>query len=89
MMDLIRRTLEDEEKTEASIKLSIGLIGDLADTYPTGQIKEYLLSDWVAVALKTKSRLNPETRKTVRWAREVCLLFTPRLNGVLKVAIRW
>jgi importin subunit beta-1 len=71
MMDLIRRTLEDEDKTEAALKLAIGLVGDLADTFPTGEIKEFLLADWVALALKNKSRVSSESRKTMRWAREV------------------
>lgn len=71
MMDLIRRTLEDDEKTETALKLSIGLIGDLADTFPNGQIKEFLLTDWVAIALKNKSRVSAETKRTMRWAREV------------------
>lgn len=71
MMDLIRRTLEDEDKTEAALKLAIGLVGDLADTFPNGDVKEFLLADWVAFSLKNKSRVSSETRKTMRWAREV------------------
>lgn len=71
MMDLIRRALEDEDKTEAALKLAVGTIGDLADTFPGGEIKEFLLADWVAVALKNKSRLSSDSKKTMRWAREV------------------
>ncbi|KIJ47360.1 hypothetical protein M422DRAFT_59555 [Sphaerobolus stellatus SS14] len=71
MLDLIRRSLEDEDKTENAIKLGVGLIGDLADTFPNGQIKEFLLTDWIAAALKAKSRVSPETKKTMRWAREM------------------
>jgi len=71
MLDLIRRTLDDEEKTDAATKLAVGLIGDLADTFPNGQIKEFLLTDWVAAALKNKMRVSAETKKTMRWAREV------------------
>lgn len=70
-MDLIRRALEDEDKTEAALKLAVGLIGDLADTFPGGEIKEFLLADWVAIALKNKSRVSSESRKTMRWARDV------------------
>ncbi|KAF8513401.1 armadillo-type protein [Gautieria morchelliformis] len=71
MMDLIRRALEDEDKTEAAVKLAVGLIGDLADMFPNGEIKEFLLADWVAIALKNKSRLSSDSKKTMRWAREM------------------
>lgn len=71
MLDLVRRTFDDDERTDAAMKLGFGLIGDLADTFPNGQIKEYLLADWIALSLKNKSRLSPETKKTMRWAREV------------------
>ena len=70
-MDLIRRALEDEDKTDAALKLAVGLIGDLADTFSNGEIKEFLLADWVAIALKNKSRVSSESKKTMRWAREV------------------
>lgn len=73
-MDLIRRALEDEDRTEAALKLAVGLIGDLADTFPSGEIKEFLLADWVAIALKNKSRVSSESRKTMRWAREASIV---------------
>lgn len=71
MLELVQRCLADSERTESSIKLAIGLLGDLADAFPNGQIKPYLLADWIANELRLKSRVSPETKKTVRWAREV------------------
>lgn len=56
------------------MKLCIGLIGDLADAFPDGQIKQFLLAEWIMTELRTKGRMPSETRKTLRWAREVCLL---------------
>ena len=73
MLELVQRCLGDSEKTESTVKLAIGLVGDLADTFPNGQIKQFLLHDWLANELRTKSRLAPETKKTLRWAREVCV----------------
>ncbi|KAI8972612.1 ARM repeat-containing protein [Trametes punicea] len=71
ILELIQRCLADSERTENTIKLAVGLIGDLADAFPNGQIKQYLLSDWIASELRMKSRVSPETKKTVRWAREM------------------
>jgi len=53
--------------------LSYGIIGDLADCFPDGQIKHLLLQNWVVSELRTKQRMPAETKKTMRWAREVRL----------------
>ena len=42
------------------------------DAADDGQIKQYLLQQWVVSELRTKQRMVPETKKTLRWAREVC-----------------
>lgn len=60
----------DEDHSETALKQSAGLIGDLADTFPNGQLKEVLLQDWVAGLVRTKIR-NPDVKKTLRWAREM------------------
>lgn len=63
------------------MRLSYGLLGDLADCFPSGEIKQLLLANWVASELRSKHRMPAETRKTMRWAREVRLPFpsTPRI----------
>jgi len=71
MLKLVRQAYE-EEGTDLTLKTGAGLIGDLAETFPNGQLKELLLSDWVVVMLKTKTR-NADLKKTLRWAREVSL----------------
>ncbi len=72
ILELVQRCLLDSEKTETTIKLAVGLIGDLADAFPNGQIKQLLLADWIANELRVKGRLPPETKRTLKWAREVC-----------------
>ncbi|CDO70451.1 hypothetical protein BN946_scf184999.g92 [Trametes cinnabarina] len=71
MLELVQRCLADSERTENTIKLAVGLLGDLADAFPNGQIKQLLLAEWIANELRMKSRVSPETKKTVRWAREM------------------
>lgn len=56
------------------MRLSYGLLGDLADSFPAGQLKQLFLSNWVAQELRSKHRMPPETKKTMRWAREVRLI---------------
>jgi len=71
MLDLIRRTLDDEEHTVPGVTSSFGLMGDLADAFSDGQIKDQLLVDWVAAAFKNKSRIPSESRNSLRYAREM------------------
>lgn len=74
-MELIQRCLADEERPESVVKLALGLVGDLADAFPNGEIKAYLLTEWLAQALRQKTRLSGDTKKTVRWAREVSNIY--------------
>lgn len=71
MLKLVRQAYEGEG-ADLTLKTAAGLIGDLAETFPNGQLRELLLSDWVVVMLKTKTR-NADLKKTLRWAREVSL----------------
>ncbi|KAG5653924.1 hypothetical protein H0H81_009281 [Sphagnurus paluster] len=71
ILELIQRCLTDEERTDSLMRLSFGLLGDLADSFPGGQLKQLLLNNWVAAELRSKNRMPPETKKTMRWAREM------------------
>ncbi|KAF5352963.1 hypothetical protein D9758_007879 [Tetrapyrgos nigripes] len=71
VLDLIQRCLVDDERTDSLMKLCYGLLGDLADALKDGQIKQLLLQPWVATELKARQRMSPDTKKTMRWAREM------------------
>ena len=53
-----------------------GLIGDLADSFPNGQLKRLLLQEWFASELRNKRGLSAEAKKTMRWAKEVSHVLT-------------
>ena len=72
ILDLVNRCVADEERTDALMRLAYGLIGDLADCFPNGEIKQLLLANWIAAEFRTRHRMPDETKKTLRWAREVC-----------------
>jgi importin subunit beta-1 len=71
IFELVQRCLSDEDRTDAIAKLSFGLIGDLADMFNQGQIKQLLLAEWLATELRNRARLSNETKKTLRWAKEM------------------
>ncbi|KAG1810303.1 karyopherin Kap95 [Suillus fuscotomentosus] len=71
ILELVHQCLADEERSDSIVKLSFGLIGDLADCFPNGQIKEHLLEEWIAHEFRSKRGMQQETKKTLRWAREM------------------
>lgn len=75
ILELIQRCLGDDDRSEAIVKLSFGLLGDLADCFPNGQLKQILLSEWIASDLRNKRGISQETKRTMRWAREVRLVY--------------
>jgi len=89
ILELVQRCLADDERTEAVVKLAYGLLGDLADCFPNGEIKQLLLSEWIASELRTKLRMPSETKKTLRWAREVCFPSTSSRSLLTCTSYRW
>jgi len=66
-------TLTDQDRSETILRSAIGLLGDLAEAFPNGQLKEPLNSPWVGDLLKAgRTKLGgSETKKVAKWAREV------------------
>jgi hypothetical protein len=58
------------------VKLAFGLIGDLADSFPNGQLKQLLLQEWIANELRNRRGLGADAKKTMRWAKEVSNTFS-------------
>ncbi|KAN0079953.1 Armadillo-type fold [Tylopilus felleus] len=71
ILELVQRCLADDDLSETTAKLCFGLLGDLADCFPNGQLKQLLLADWIASDLRNKRGMSKETKKTMRWAREM------------------
>lgn len=72
MLELIQRCLADTDRQEPVMKACYGLLGDIAEAFRGGQIKELLLAEWIASELRQKGRMSGEVRKNLRYAREVC-----------------
>jgi importin subunit beta-1 len=64
--------LADEERTATLQRNVIGLIGDLAETFPGGQLKQQLSSEWVTNCLKSgRAKGMPQaTKEVAKWASE-------------------
>lgn len=73
IFSFLHLSLVDQERTDAILRLGVGLIGDLAEAFPNGQLKEALAATWISEALKagrTRSGSH-DTKKLAKWAKEV------------------
>jgi len=76
VLELVHRCLADDERTDSIMRLCYGLIGDLADCFPNGQLRQLLLASWIASELRSRHRMPDETKKAMRWAREMVKIAT-------------
>ncbi|TPX14485.1 uncharacterized protein E0L32_005449 [Thyridium curvatum] len=63
----------DANRSESLMRAAMGVIGDLADAYPNGELADVFRQEWVTAMIKeTRSNrdFQPRTIDTARWARE-------------------
>ncbi|KAJ1945548.1 karyopherin Kap95, partial [Linderina pennispora] len=63
----------DPNRSDEATRSMIGLLGDLADAFPNGEIREVLHADWIPALIKEgrASRRGSSLREVSRWAREM------------------
>lgn len=75
MFHFLQLVSTDAESTEATYRGALGLMGDLAETFPTGQLSQFYNEPWVVGFLKvSKSQareLPGSTRDVLKWVKEV------------------
>ncbi|KAK0733685.1 armadillo-type protein [Lasiosphaeria miniovina] len=73
IFQLLNSISSDVNRSEALMRACMGVIGDLADAYPGGELAEAFRQDWVTILIKevrTNRDFQPRTIETARWARE-------------------
>lgn len=85
----MQKVLADDNSGEPLDKLAYGLIGDLADAFPSGELKPLLLADWIASSLVLRKGYDKETKLTVKWAREVTSFCFKAHYRFIHYACRW
>ncbi|KAI1343356.1 ARM repeat-containing protein [Xylariaceae sp. FL0016] len=73
IFQLLNIISQDMNRSESLMRSAMGVIGDLADAYPNGELADAFRSDWVTAMIKetkTNREFQPRTIDTARWARE-------------------
>ncbi|PHH79261.1 hypothetical protein CDD80_5256 [Ophiocordyceps camponoti-rufipedis] len=71
---LLGQIATDMNRSESLMRASMGVIGDLADAYPNGELVDsFFRQEWLTAMIK-ETKINrdyqPRTIETARWARE-------------------
>ncbi|KAG6011157.1 hypothetical protein E4U43_008490 [Claviceps pusilla] len=73
IFNLLGQIANDTLRSESLMRASMGVIGDLADAYPNGELVEAFRQDWLTAMIKetkTNRDFASRTIETARWARE-------------------
>ncbi|KAI0602571.1 ARM repeat-containing protein [Biscogniauxia sp. FL1348] len=73
IFQLLNIISQDMNRSESLMRSSMGVIGDLADAFPNGELSDAFRQDWVTTMIKetkTNREFQPRTIDTARWARE-------------------
>lgn len=73
IFQLIQTVYQDPNRSEALVRASMGVIGDLSEAFPNGEYSHYFRNDFLT-AMARDARSNKDysqrTTDTARWARE-------------------
>ncbi|KAI1391938.1 ARM repeat-containing protein [Hypoxylon trugodes] len=73
IFQLLHIISQDMNRSESLMRSSMGVIGDLADAFPNGELVDAFRQDWVTAMIKetkTNREFQSRTIDTARWARE-------------------
>ncbi|KAI4866648.1 ARM repeat-containing protein [Hypoxylon rubiginosum] len=73
IFQLLNIISQDMNRSESLMRSCMGVIGDLADAFPNGELAEAFRQDWVTAMIKetkTNRDFQSRTLETARWARE-------------------
>ncbi|TKA63899.1 hypothetical protein B0A55_10942 [Friedmanniomyces simplex] len=73
IFQLLQTVYQDANRTEALLRSSMGVIGDISEAFPSGEYNQYFKNEWLT-NMARETRANKEfssrTQDTARWARE-------------------
>ncbi|KAK3634299.1 karyopherin Kap95 [Elasticomyces elasticus] len=73
IFQLLQTVYSDANRTEALLRSSMGVIGDISEAFPNGEYSQYFKNEWLTnMTRETRSNkdFTTRTQDTARWARE-------------------
>ena len=73
IFSLLQNVWQDPNRSEALLRTSMGVIGDLSETFPNGEYSQFFSQQWIttmAREVRANKEYSPRTQDTARWARE-------------------
>ncbi|GIZ37030.1 hypothetical protein CKM354_000049300 [Cercospora kikuchii] len=73
IFQLLHSVYLDPNRTEALLRSSMGVIGDISEAFPGGEISQFFRHEWLtSMARETRANkdFSQRTQDTARWARE-------------------
>ncbi|KAK1807368.1 karyopherin Kap95 [Friedmanniomyces endolithicus] len=73
IFQLLQTVYQDPNRTEALLRSSMGVIGDISEAFPSGEYSQYFKNEWLtnmARDTRANKEFSPRTQDTARWARE-------------------
>ncbi|KAI0172749.1 ARM repeat-containing protein [Hypoxylon sp. FL1284] len=73
IFQLLNVISQDMNRSESLMRSCMGVVGDLADAFPNGELAEGFRQDWLTAMIKetkTNREFQSRTIDTARWARE-------------------
>ncbi|KAJ5625043.1 hypothetical protein N7510_001352 [Penicillium lagena] len=73
IFQLLHNISQEGNRSEGLMRSSMGVIGDLADAFPNGELAAYFRNDWVTTLVRetrTTRHFSARTIETARWTRE-------------------
>ncbi|KAH0242818.1 ARM repeat-containing protein, partial [Aureobasidium melanogenum] len=73
IFSLLQTIYQDPNRSEALLRTSMGVIGDLSETFPNGEYSASFSQQWVtsmAREVRANKEYSQRTQDTARWARE-------------------
>ncbi|KAJ5725231.1 uncharacterized protein N7483_006588 [Penicillium malachiteum] len=73
IFQLLHIISKEGNRSEGLMRSAMGVLGDLADSFPNGELAVYFRNDWVTTLVReTRStrQYSPRTLETARWTRE-------------------
>ncbi|KAJ5925990.1 hypothetical protein N7454_007500 [Penicillium verhagenii] len=64
---------KEGDRSEGLMRSSMGVLGDLADAFPNGELSSYYCNEWVTTLVRetrATRQYSPRTIETARWTRE-------------------